>query len=560
MRTIERPWENAYVVPGTTLVAGEYPGTYPGRAGPSQEEKLGRLLDAGITTVIDLTRPEDRMVPYETALRQIADERGVALTIHRRPIRDMGICEPDYMREVLDTIDTALAAGEGVYLHCWGGVGRTGTVVGCHLVRHGASGEEALTAVQRLFGTMSTTKVQRHPEGSPQTSAQRNVVRTWAANDRAATASPSVAGTVAETAARATTGRSTQSLSRGERIRGCLLGGAVGDALGWPVEFLSLGEIRRRFGPAGIRDFAPAPGGIGAITDDTQMTLFSAEGLLRARARAEDRGVCSPAMVVWYSYLRWYVTQGGVVPAERTAAVHEAGSWLLADERLHTRRAPGNTCLGGLATGRMGTLEEPLNDSKGCGGVMRAAPAGMVPGDPFQLGMELAVVTHGHPSGYLPAGALALMVALLLEGATLETAAEQAIIRVGEMLGHEETVAALEGALEAWRSARPVAAETVQSLGAGWTGEEALGIALYCALAADGDFAAGVRLAVNHGGDSDSTGSIAGQLLGLTLGEGAIPAAWLDQLELRREIGAIADDLAVGWRDDDEWSARYPGD
>src|SRR5215469_1142760 len=93
-------------------------------------------------------------------------------------------------------------------------------------------------------------------------------------------------------------------------FRGCLLGGAVGDALGAPVEFMSYANIVREFGPEGIRDFAPAYGRLGAITDDTQMTLFTAEGLLRAYVRGCLKGICHPPSVVHHAYLRWLITQG----------------------------------------------------------------------------------------------------------------------------------------------------------------------------------------------------------------------------------------------------------
>jgi hypothetical protein len=104
---------------------------------------------------------------------------------------------------------------------------------------------------------------------------------------------------------------------RDGRILGCLLGGAVGDALGAPVEFRSLAEIHNRFGPEGVSTFASAYGREGAITDDTQMTLFTAEGLMRAHNRATSKGICSVPDVVWYAYLRWLHTQGFDVMASR---------------------------------------------------------------------------------------------------------------------------------------------------------------------------------------------------------------------------------------------------
>jgi ADP-ribosylglycohydrolase len=87
-------------------------------------------------------------------------------------------------------------------------------------------------------------------------------------------------------------------VSISNRCRGCLLGGAVGDALGAPVEFMSHSQIVSRFGPHGIRDFAPAYGRTGAITDDTQMTLFTAEGLRRAHLRHVARGICHSPTVI----------------------------------------------------------------------------------------------------------------------------------------------------------------------------------------------------------------------------------------------------------------------
>src|SRR5436305_14060023 len=124
-----------------------------------------------------------------------------------------------------------------------------------------------------------------------------------------------------------------------ERYQGCLLGGAVGDALGASVEFMSLGEIRARFGADGIRDYAPAYGRLGAITDDTQMTLFTAEGLLRAHNRGREKGIWHPPSIVHHAYLRWLHTQG--MPTAFPGPTKHDG-WLVTVPALHSRRAPGN--------------------------------------------------------------------------------------------------------------------------------------------------------------------------------------------------------------------------
>ncbi|HHX45055.1 MAG TPA: ADP-ribosylglycohydrolase family protein [Chloroflexi bacterium] len=326
-----------------------------------------------------------------------------------------------------------------------------------------------------------------------------------------------------------------------QRAIGCLLGGAVGDALGAPVEFLSLAAIRARFGPEGIRDFVPAYGVLGAITDDTQMTLFTAEGLLQALRRGRERGLWHPPTMVYHAYLRWLETQGATPPYPYQEA---RNGHLLTIRTLHASRAPGNTCLAALRSGTMGTPEAPLNDSKGCGGVMRAAPAGLIGvADPFALGCDVAAITHGHPSGYLAAGVLAALVAALAAGTTLREALHSAR---GALIGwpqHAECLAAVDAAVHLARVA-PATAETVERLGAGWVAEEALAIALFAALATE-DFEAGVVLAVNHGGDSDSTGAIAGNILGALLGPEAIPSRWLDALELRDEIASLAHALAT---------------
>jgi len=324
------------------------------------------------------------------------------------------------------------------------------------------------------------------------------------------------------------------------RFSGCLLGGAVGDALGAPVEFMSLSEIRTRFGPNGIQDYAPAYGRRGTITDDTQMTLFTAEGMIRACNRAFDRGICSVETVVYYAYLRWLITQG-MEPAEMPFPGEPTG-WLYSVEGLHSRRAPGNTCLSALTSGKMGSPEQPLNNSKGCGGVMRVAPVGLtIEEDPFDVGCNVAAITHGHPSGYLAAGVLARIIHDIVRGSDLPNAIEAACDKLTTWKNHEECLDAIQRAVDLADHGSPTP-ETVESLGAGWVAEAALAISLYCALSAD-NFASGVLLAVNHSGDSDSTGAITGNILGALLGREAIPEHWVDDLELREVIEELSLDM-----------------
>ena len=230
-------------------------------------------------------------------------------------------------------------------------------------------------------------------------------------------------------------------LSR-DRVRGCLLGGAIGDALGANIEFLSLHEIRREFGPAGVTSYVGGSYPAGSITDDTQMTLFTAEGLIRARKRQVEHGVWAPAPVIRGAYLRWLATQEYGTP---TADEWLASGWLVHEEVLHARRAPGATCVSALREGGEGSLDLTINDSKGCGGVMRVAPAGVMesPEAAFEVAAEAAAITHTHPTGYLASGTLAAIVQGLLHDQGLDESIERALAELRGRANSGETVDAI---------------------------------------------------------------------------------------------------------------------
>jgi ADP-ribosyl-[dinitrogen reductase] hydrolase len=320
---------------------------------------------------------------------------------------------------------------------------------------------------------------------------------------------------------------------------GCLLGGAIGDALGAPVEFLSLAGIRRQCGPSGVTGFLERNDqGLAEFTDDTQMTLFTAEGLLVARRRS----ALSPSESIYRSYLRWLRTQR----TRQTGPTGELTSegWLIGIPQMWKIKAPGSTCISALASGRKGIPENPINDSKGSGGVMRVAPIGLAfTGEAaFEQACAAAGLTHGHPSGYLPAGVLGQVIAEIIEGSSLLEAIQTSMVTLTRWPSHGETLHAILRALEAAQNCSPTA-EIVETFGSGWVGEEALAIALFCALVHEDDFRAGVLLAVNHSGDSDSTGAITGNLLGALLGREAIPPEWITGIELRSEIERIAQEF-----------------
>jgi hypothetical protein len=172
-RTVNTPRPNSHTYwVHEHFLAGEYPGA------PDEREARDRLrayLDTGVNFFVDLTRPGE-MRPYEDLLRRETVGCGIQAEYRRLAIPDMGVPTRQTMLTVLDTIDLAVSAGRLVYVHCWGGVGRTGTVVGCYLVRHGHTGDDALAEIARIWPTVG--KVAWHPR-SPETSEQVRFVREW---------------------------------------------------------------------------------------------------------------------------------------------------------------------------------------------------------------------------------------------------------------------------------------------------------------------------------------------------------------------------------------------
>ena len=283
--------------------------------------------------------------------------------------------------------------------------------------------------------------------------------------------------------------------------------------------------IRERFGPAGIQEPVLSPDGTAVVSDDTQMTLFTAEGLTSAFGRGGSFEQLGALDAVRSSTLNWYAMQMG-----RRAAGALADFSVLGENR-----ARGTTCERGCARGATGTPEKPINQSKGCGGVMRVAPVGLWLGlsdeEAFELGARCAAQTHGHPSGYVSAGAMASIVRNLVGGAGLVECVERSFDIARNWPGADETIAAMERACEMAGRDTTDRSSAVARLGKGWVGEEALAIGLYSALVA-ADFPDAVRTAANHGGDSDSTASIAGQTHGAWKGMAGIPFAWVRRLDV----------------------------
>ncbi|MEU3600017.1 ADP-ribosylglycohydrolase family protein [Streptomyces sp. NPDC006798] len=337
-------------------------------------------------------------------------------------------------------------------------------------------------------------------------------------------------------------GRAEQQDFR-SRVRGALLGAAIGDALGAGVAGLGTDEIRAAYGPEGVTDLVPAHGRRGAVTAVTQLTLFTVDGLIRAQVR-RDTGAWHPPTDVHRAYLRWAATQRDWGPDER----RKDNGWLACEEWLYVRREPPKASLLGLGDQLMGTLDAPKNPTADdAGALSRSAPFGLLVGwEPqlvCQLAVECAAQTHGHPVGYLAAGAYAVIVHGLARGETLDTAVERAAALIAPRPGHEPVTEALTAALGAVRQGVP-GPERVAALGDGHRADGALAIALYCALVAE-DIRHGLRLAADHDGPSPTTAALTGALLGALHGETALPPAWLAELEGRPTVLELADDFAM---------------
>ncbi|MEV7420896.1 ADP-ribosylglycohydrolase family protein [Streptomyces sp. NPDC089919] len=339
-------------------------------------------------------------------------------------------------------------------------------------------------------------------------------------------------------------GRTEQQDFR-SRVRGALLGSAIGDALGAPVAGLSLDGIRETHGLEGLTELAPAYGRRGSVTASTQLTLFTVDGLIRAHVR-RDTGAWHPPTDVHRAYLRWAATQHDWGPDERRTD----NGWLAREEWLYARRGPDRACLTGFGDEILGTLEKPKNPTaRDAGATVRSAPFGLLVGwEPalvLQLAVECAAQSHGHPTAYLSAGAFAVIVHGLARGDSLDAAVQRALGMLGSRPGHQPVTDALQRALGAVRQGLP-SPKLVESLspGDGRDAEDALAVAVYCALVAE-DLRHGLRLAVNHGGDSTATGALCGSLLGALSGETALPPAWLAELEGRATVLELADDFAM---------------
>lgn len=487
------------------LLAGSYPA--PPVVGGGRE-RIDELLELGVTSFIDLTWPGE-LPAYENWLPGPYETRGGRPVIYtRRPIRDHGVPrDAAQMVEILDEIEAALAGGHCVYVHCRAGIGRTGTVVGCHLARR-LGGTAALEELERLWH--SSGRVLEWPH-VPETDTQARYVRAWREASRAA---PSVSAPVTQPTAEPPAGpEAADQLS--DRYRGLLLGLAVGDGLAAAVQhrrpgtFTAVGDLTGG-GPYDLPR--------GAWSDDTAVALLLADSLNAAGAL--DARDFSARLHRWQREGVGSSTGQCVGISAATAKAIAQAQW------------SGNPFAGSHDPARID--KEPMVRAGVAAAFSLSDPAAAI-----QLAAEVARPTHQSPVVLDACRYFAALVVGALQGASR---AELLVPHFAPAPGiwskrplRREVAAVIEGR---WREPgfEPVA---------GGNALDALALVLW-ALHGSTGYRDAVLLAVNRGLDADVNAALVGQLAGAIHGASAIPPRWIAALVAGARVTQTADALLVG--------------
>lgn len=538
------------------LFAGEYPGD---KYGEWDETKLKRMYDFGVRYFVDLSE-EGKLRPYCQLLRGDA-------SYWRIPIKNV-YESVEAIHQLIEEIDEEEQSFNGyTYMYCWGNEECPDLIEVAYVLRHRESSirEKVLANICGYYSKKPKALLRKFHVTQGLDFLRRFVDSCEQREEYL-------------------------RLRTRDRIRGSLMAGAAGDALGYAVEFMSRNNILAKYGNKGITKFDLTADGKALVSDDTQMTLFTASGMLLGETRVCVRGIGgSIEMYIAEAYLDWYYTQTGKKEGRPV-------TWLRDLPEMAHRRAPGNTCLSACESLYRG--EEVQNNSKGCGGIMRVAPVALREAsrwDPlwrrfdFQLvgtGAKVAAITHKHPLAFLPAAMLMhLILKVITTGEVVvkanianiafETIEALDMVYDGKYEEDKRYLANLTKVAVKLAANDKSDAENIRSLGEGWTGEEAWAIALYCVVRHVDSVEDAIIAAVNHDGDSDSTGAICGNIMGAIYGYEAIKRMRLfcpqgreleQTLELSNIILAIADDLYTGciingYRDDTprerQWSERY---
>ena len=354
-----------------------------------------------------------------------------------------------------------------------------------------------------------------------------------------------------------------------DKVKGCLYGGAAGDALGYVIEFMRENEIFSDYGKNGIESYSLGKNGKALISDDTQMTLFTAAGLLAWKAHGGN----SARNYVRQAYTDWLITQMFDYADRNMIKEHsERISWLSEEERLYSTRYPGNTCLHSLIELNKSKkliddyITDVRNNSKGCGGIMRTAPIALLFEDIEKADTEAAqmsAITHCHSLGYMPSSVMAHIINRIVfspNGQSLKEIVIDAKNAVSEMFRKDENTEYLTNMIDmAIRLSENGEDDlkNIHKIGGGWVAEETLGIALYCCLKYENDFSEALIVSVNHSGDSDSTGAVTGNILGALVGFERIEDKWKEHLELSDVIDRISEDICGSFDNNSVWYQNY---
>ncbi len=324
------------------------------------------------------------------------------------------------------------------------------------------------------------------------------------------------------------------------RYEGCLLGGAIGDAYGAPVEFMKLKRIKKLFGEKGLTKLIANNkyGGI-RFTDDTQLTLFTADGLLRSAVKDGKVSYPPDYDTMFASYRNWYK-----VCCQNKDVKN---GWISKIKGLRGEKCSGKTIMSTLSQAKKGSLSHPINQSKSCGGVMRSAPIGLMynknPEEAFDVAVNATALTHGHPISYLAAGVYAAMIANLVNGESIYDSITNSMQILRKQEHSEELCEIIDKAIDLAFNDQIEPQVAMKELGHGWDADEAVAMAVYASLKTPNNYEQVLINSINHDGDSDTVASIAGGIVGTALGIEKIPSHLRKKVAMERVIIDVARDL-----------------